>query len=119
VTNNLELQDVYSVRGLTPATAYELKVTAHNHAGSTSSIYQFTTLDARGAAAPALARGDGGLLGSLLVGLGFRASLSILVSVVCLVLASIGVCFCIRKSKCGSSGIIYSVCRGSFAYYSV
>jgi hypothetical protein len=97
VTNNLQLQDLYSVRGLTPATAYDLKVTAHNHAGSTTSLYPFTTLDAHGAA-PALARGDSGL-GSLLAGLGFRASLSILVSVLCLILASIGVCFCIRKSN--------------------
>jgi hypothetical protein len=98
VTNNLQLQDLYSVRGLSPATAYELKVTAHNHAGSTTSLYQFTTLDLHGATSPALARGSGGL-GGLLAGLGFRASLSILVSVLCLVLASIGVCFCIRKSK--------------------
>ena len=98
MTNNLELQDLYSVRGLSPATAYDLKVTAHNHAGSTTSLYQFTTLDAQGAAPAGLARGSGSL-GSLLAGLGFRASLSILVSVLCLVLASIGVCFCIRKSK--------------------
>ena len=125
MTNNLQLQDVYSIRGLTHGTTYDLKVanikyystlpslqredgkdsivivtmfgcqvTAHNHAGSTTQLYQFTTLNAFGN--PAMNR-DG--LAGVLQGLGFRASLSILVSVICLVLASLGVCFCIRKSK--------------------
>lgn len=94
VTNNLQVQDVYSIRGLTEGTTYDLKVTAHNHAGSTSQLYQFTSLNAFGN--PALPRGG---LATVLHGLGFRATLSIIVSVLCLVLASLGVCFCIRKSK--------------------
>ena len=36
VTNDLQPQARYSIRGLAPDTDYELKVTAHNHAGSTS-----------------------------------------------------------------------------------
>ena len=36
VTNDLQPQARYSIRGLAPHTDYELKVTAHNHAGSTS-----------------------------------------------------------------------------------
>ena len=36
VTNDLQPQARYSIRGLTPNTNYELKVTAHNHAGSTT-----------------------------------------------------------------------------------
>ena len=72
-----------------------VKVTAHNHAGSATQVYHFITLDSLGAAP----RPRGGLA-NVLTGLGFRASLSILVSVLCLVLASLGVCFCIRKSKC-------------------
>ena len=36
VTNDLQPQARYSIRGLAPNTDYELKVTAHNHAGSTS-----------------------------------------------------------------------------------
>ena len=71
-----------------------LQVTAHNHAGSATRIYQFITLDTLGA--PTLPRGG---LASVLSGLGFRASISILISVLCLVLASLGVCFCIRKSE--------------------
>ena len=55
VTNNLQVQDVYSIRGLSEGTTYDLKVTAHNHAGSTSQLYQFTTLNAFGN--PALPRG--------------------------------------------------------------
>ena len=94
VTNNLQLQDVYSIRGLSPGTSYDLKVTAHNHAGSSSSLYTFTSLNSQGQ--PAHSR-DG--LAGVLQGLGFRATLSIIVSVLCLVLASLGVCFCIRKSK--------------------
>ena len=94
VTNNLQVQDVYSIRGLNEGTPYDLKVTAHNHAGSTTQLYQFTTLNAFGN--PALPRGG---LATVLHGLGFRATLSIIVSVLCLVLASAGVCFCIRKSK--------------------
>eukprot|EP00090_Calanus_glacialis_P038689 TRINITY_DN6743_c0_g1_i1.p1 TRINITY_DN6743_c0_g1~~TRINITY_DN6743_c0_g1_i1.p1 ORF type:complete len:1180 (-),score=156.79 TRINITY_DN6743_c0_g1_i1:583-4122(-) len=94
VTNNLQVQDVYSIRGLSEGTTYDLKVTAHNHAGSTSQLYQFTTLNAFGN--PALPRGG---LATVLHGLGFRATLSIVVSVLCLVLASLGVCFCIRKKQ--------------------
>ena len=94
VTNSLQLQDVYSLRGLGPSTTYDLRVTGHNHAGSSSAAYTFTTLTAAGQPAhqsPGLA--------AVLAGLGLRASLSIFISVVCLVLASLGVCFCIRKSE--------------------
>merc|ERR1719438_190201 len=94
VTNNLQLQDVYSIRGLNHGTTYDLKVTARNHAGSSTQLYQFTTLNAFGN--PAMNR-DG--LAGVLHGLGFRASLSIVISVLCLVLASLGVCFCIRKKQ--------------------
>ena len=118
MTNNLQLQDVYSIRGLNHGTTYDLKarlnttsnilqrgetpnncwnisqVTAHNHAGSTTQLYTFTTLNAFGH--PALSRGG---LAGVLEGLGLRASLSIVISILCLVLASLGVCFCIRKSE--------------------
>ena len=102
---------MYSIRGLSQGTSYDLKagggnmtvtrpdscifqVTAHNHAGSSSQLYHFTTLNSLGQ--PAKPRGG---LAGVLQGLGFRASLSIVVSVLCLVLASLGVCFCIRKSE--------------------
>ncbi len=39
VTNDLLPQSRYSIRGLSPGTAYDLKVTAHNHAGSTAIGY--------------------------------------------------------------------------------
>ena len=39
VTNDLQPQARYSLRGLAPDTDYQLKVTAHNHAGSTSMRY--------------------------------------------------------------------------------
>jgi len=94
VTNNLQVQDVYSIRGLQPATSYDLKVTGHNHAGSRSAAYQFSTLTPLGS--PARARGG---LANVLSGLGLRASLSIAISVLCLFLASLGVCFCIRKKQ--------------------
>merc|ERR1719361_1627925 len=94
VTNNLQLQDVYSIRGLAQGTSYDLKVTAHNHAGSSSQLYQFTTLNNLGQ--PPQPRGG---LAGVFTGLGFRASLSILISILCLVLASLGVCFCIRKKQ--------------------
>lgn len=38
----------YTVTDLIPATKYQLKITAHNNAGSTSAIYDFTTLTAQG-----------------------------------------------------------------------
>jgi len=94
VTNNLQVQDVYSIRGLQPSTSYDLKVTAHNHAGSRFAQYQFSSLTPLGS--PARARGG---LAHVLSGLGLRATLSIMVSILCLVLASLGVCFCIRKKQ--------------------
>lgn len=39
VTNDLLPQPRYSIRGLMSDTLYDLKVTAHNHAGSTSLRY--------------------------------------------------------------------------------
>ena len=36
VTNDLLPQPRYSIRGLMSDTVYDLKITAHNHAGSTS-----------------------------------------------------------------------------------
>ncbi len=41
VTNDLLPQKRYSIRGLLPETGYDLKVTAHNHAGSTSIGYTY------------------------------------------------------------------------------
>jgi hypothetical protein len=38
----------FTVSDLLPATKYQLKVTAHNNAGSTTAIYDFTTLTAQG-----------------------------------------------------------------------
>lgn len=35
---------IYSISDLFPATEYQLKITAHNHAGVTEAIYNFTTL---------------------------------------------------------------------------
>ncbi|GLH07043.1 Down syndrome cell adhesion molecule-like protein Dscam2 [Gryllus bimaculatus] len=50
VSNNVQpTERVYSVLDLTPATQYQLKVTAHNNAGSTFAYYNFTTLTAEGA----------------------------------------------------------------------
>lgn len=39
---------IFTVSDLMPATKYQLKVTAYNNAGSTSAIYNFTTLTAQG-----------------------------------------------------------------------
>jgi hypothetical protein len=38
----------YTVSDLIPATKYQLKITAYNNAGSTTAIYDFTTLTAQG-----------------------------------------------------------------------
>nr|XP_023018250.1 Down syndrome cell adhesion molecule-like protein Dscam2 [Leptinotarsa decemlineata] len=35
---------IYSIQDLSPATEYQLKITAHNNAGDTEAIYNFTTL---------------------------------------------------------------------------
>ncbi|CRK92906.1 CLUMA_CG006322, isoform A, partial [Clunio marinus] len=39
---------IFTVTDLLPATKYQLKLTAHNNAGSTTAIYDFTTLTAQG-----------------------------------------------------------------------
>jgi len=39
---------IYTVADLLPATKYQLRVTAYNNAGSTQSIYNFTTLTPSG-----------------------------------------------------------------------
>lgn len=49
VSNNVQATErVYSVLDLSPAKHYNLKVTAHNNAGSTVAFYNFTTLTAEG-----------------------------------------------------------------------
>lgn len=35
---------IYSISDLSPATEYQLKITAHNNAGYTEALYNFTTL---------------------------------------------------------------------------
>lgn len=39
---------VYSISDLWPATEYQLKITAHNNAGDTDAVYNFTTLTVLG-----------------------------------------------------------------------
>lgn len=39
---------IYSVQDLVPATEYQLKITAHNNAGDSEAIYNFTTLTSLG-----------------------------------------------------------------------
>ncbi|XP_055679736.1 cell adhesion molecule Dscam2 isoform X1 [Lutzomyia longipalpis] len=43
---------IYTVNDLSPSTKYQLKVTAHNNAGSTVAIYNFTTLSPQGIVYP-------------------------------------------------------------------
>ena len=101
MTNDLQPQARYSIRGLTPNTEYDLKVTAHNHAGSTTIRYATATLPVNysGAAGHFGRGGSGNTLSRVLMGLGIKSILLIVVSSLCLVLASIGVCVCLRKSK--------------------
>ena len=105
VTNDLQPQARYSIRGLTPNTDYDLKVTAHNHAGSTTIRYSTATLPVNYSGAAQYggdgsgSDGAGSRFGRALMGLGLKSLLLILVSSICLVLASIGVCVCLRKSE--------------------
>lgn len=39
---------IYSISDLWPATEYQLKITAHNNAGDTEALYNFTTLTLMG-----------------------------------------------------------------------
>jgi hypothetical protein len=49
VSNNVQpTERVYSILDLAPATKYHLRVTAHNNAGSTVALYNFSTLTAEG-----------------------------------------------------------------------
>ena len=124
----------YSIRGLVPNTNYELKVTAHNHAGSTTLRfapqfflifndlftciikvkvlksyffkvilfqilrYSVSTLAENYSGAAPYENGSSHIH-NVFMGLGVRTILLILVSSICLVLSSIGVCVCLRKSK--------------------
>lgn len=49
VSSSVQPNDrVYVLNGLRPATKYNLKVTAHNNAGSAVAVYNFTTLTLAG-----------------------------------------------------------------------
>ena len=98
VTNSLQPQPRYSIRGLMADTKYDVKVTAHNQAGSTSNTYLARTLAENYSGAAQYGKGGDG--GRVLNGLGLRSILLIVVSSLCLLFASAGVCFCLRKSKC-------------------
>ncbi|KAJ8960256.1 hypothetical protein NQ318_003981 [Aromia moschata] len=43
---------IYSIQDLLPATEYQLKITAHNNAGDTEAVYNFTTLTLLGELQP-------------------------------------------------------------------
>jgi hypothetical protein len=48
-SNNVQpTERVYNIVDLVPATKYNLRVTAHNNAGSTVAVYNFTTLTSEG-----------------------------------------------------------------------
>jgi hypothetical protein len=50
-SNNVQpTERVYNILDLVPATKYNLRVTAHNNAGSTVAVYNFTTLTVEGGA---------------------------------------------------------------------
>lgn len=50
ITNHIaSTERIFTVSDLLPATKYQLKVTAHNNAGFTIAIYNFTTLSTQGA----------------------------------------------------------------------
>lgn len=52
-SNNVQPNNrVFVVSDLKPATKYNLKVTAHNNAGSTVAVYNFTTLTPAGVTVP-------------------------------------------------------------------
>lgn len=46
--NNISPEKLYSLTGLSPASAYRLRITAHNSAGSTVATYRFITLNSQG-----------------------------------------------------------------------
>ena len=99
VTNELQPQARYSIRGLQPNTHYELKVTAHNHAGSTTIKYPTSTLAVNYSGDSPYGDHGSSRIRRVLMGLGMKSLLLIVISSLCLVLASIGVCVCLRKSE--------------------
>ena len=78
--NDLQPQARYSIRGLTPNTEYDLKVTAHNHAGSTTIRYATATLPVNysgSAGHYGRGNGSGNTLSRVLMGLGIKSILLI------------------------------------------
>nr|XP_040568004.1 Down syndrome cell adhesion molecule-like protein Dscam2 isoform X1 [Lepeophtheirus salmonis] len=104
VANDLQLQSRYNIRGLKPDTKYNLKVTAHSHAGSTSVRYSSKTLPENYSGAAPFGNIDDNRLSRAIMGLGLRSILLIIISSLCFILASLGVCVCLRKKHPPHSG---------------
>uniref|UniRef100_T1IUI6 Down syndrome cell adhesion molecule-like protein Dscam2 n=1 Tax=Strigamia maritima TaxID=126957 RepID=T1IUI6_STRMM len=94
VSNNVKaIQDRFSILDLKPGTWYNLRVTAHNSAGSAVAQYDFFTLTSYGAATvpPMMASDQESSLSSK-----HKIGISIITSVLILVAAIIMVCCCRR-----------------------
>ncbi|XP_022215405.2 Down syndrome cell adhesion molecule-like protein Dscam2 isoform X3 [Drosophila obscura] len=89
---------IYTVSELTPGTKYQLKVTAHNNAGSTTAVYNFTTLSPQGV----LYNNDHSTPVSHLSDLPFYANFKLLLPIcisLLMLLALIGAALFLRKRK--------------------
>ncbi|XP_049782628.1 Down syndrome cell adhesion molecule-like protein Dscam2 [Schistocerca cancellata] len=96
VGNNIGLEKLFLIVGLSPGTTYNLKVTAHNSAGSNVGNYQFTTLSINGGVNTPnqiLVNGDE----QLPLHKDLKVILLSVFSALVVIASIFGVCFCVRK----------------------
>lgn len=100
VSSNIVSQSRFLIPDLEPASAYNLRITAHNNAGATITEYFFETLTLAGKIVSADLDGldDGKSVQSLFKDSNVLAVL--IISILSIVLALGGVCVCMRSRKC-------------------
>lgn len=101
MSNNIAPHSRFSIVDLESGSNYELRLTAHNNAGSTQAEYSFSTLSHKGTK---IYDGSSMEVEETPLYLDPQVLAPSVVSILAVILAVAGVCFCLRTRKSVVSG---------------
>ncbi|XP_031783300.1 Down syndrome cell adhesion molecule-like protein Dscam2 isoform X4 [Nasonia vitripennis] len=102
VSNNIEVQKSYTLSELQPGTTYEIRIRAHNNAGSSLAEYKITTLQLHSSSTVPALDVDRFIPQHTPVYADIKLILPLVLSSFAVIVAAGAVFYCFRKSKHGS-----------------